>query len=248
MTGKDSVIVLAWPQTPAKAIGVWYDHIAKLFGYIKNGYYAAGHGGSVIVDHKKKELHYFDFGRYHMPVKYGRARDKKTDPRLNITTQPEFSADNKLVNIKEILLELSNNKVCHGKGPLYGTVLENVSFELAYKYAKGIQNRDAVVYGPYNLGGTNCSRFITSIAKNSNPGRRIKFHLSFSFLLTPLTKANVLACNDTYYRVLNNTITINKVTIKEQLKNFMFPLLFKKRPNNKIQSMKYTKKEYKEAI
>ncbi len=182
---KDSIIILAWPQTPAKAIGSWYDGITKFFGFLKDGYYSAGHAAAVIVNHSANDMHYFDFGRYHMPRELGRARDRETDPGLALKTKLILTEDNKISNIQEILLELSRNKNCHGKGPLYASVLEHVNFDSAYKYAKGIQNKDAVPYGPYEYRGTNCSRFITSIAKQSKSSRKIRFRLSASLLLTP---------------------------------------------------------------
>ena len=220
---KDSIIILAWPQTPAKAIGRWYDGITKFFGFLKDGYYSAGHAAAVLVNHSTKELHYFDFGRYHMPSKFGRARDHETDPGLLIKTKLILSDDQKILNIKEILNELNQNKNFHGKGPLYASILEQVSFNSAYNYAKSIQNKDAVPYGPYEYRGTNCSRFITSIAKQSKPSRKIKFRLSASLLLTPLTKANVFACCNTYYKIQDNTVTTHLQRYKDQLKNFMLP-------------------------
>ena len=220
---KDSIIILAWPQTPAKAIGRWYDVITKFFGFLKNGYYSAGHAAAVLVNHSTKELRYFDFGRYHMPSKIGRARDQETDPGLLIKTKLLLSAENKILNINEILLELNQNKNCHGEGPLYASILEHVSFNSAYNYARSIQNKGSVPYGPYEYRGTNCSRFITSIAKQSSSSRKIKFRLSASLLLTPLTKANVFACCDVYYKIQNNTVTIHKQSYKDQLRNFMLP-------------------------
>ena len=67
-------------------------------------------------------------------------------------------------DIDEILKELSNNKDCHGEGPLYASLLKNISFKHAYDYAIGIQNNDAVHYGPYVYRGTNCSRFVRTVA------------------------------------------------------------------------------------
>ena len=229
MKQKDSIIILAWPQTPVKTIGRWYDGITKYFGFLKGEYYMAGHAACVLVDHSCGELHYFDFGRYHMPNNFGRARNKETDPGLNLKTKLVISDENKVLNIDEILKELSNNKDCHGEGPLYASLLKNISFKHAYDYAIGIQNNDAVHYGPYMYRGTNCSRFITSTAKRSMPTRKIKFRLSASLLFTPLTKANVFACNNVYYRVENNQISKLYLTLKDQLNNFMLPFIIKKR-------------------
>jgi hypothetical protein len=221
---KDSIIVLAWPQTPAKAIGRWYDAITELTGFLKNGYYSAGHAACVLINHANKDLRYFDFGRYHMPQKYGRARSMETDPALRIKTKPSFSEIGEIKNIQDILIELKANKACHGEGPLYASVLENVSFSKAFNYARSVQNEDAVPYGPYVINGTNCSRFIASVLKASLPGRRIKFRLSASLLLTPLTKANVLAVSQYYFKVTDNSIEQLPVTVVDLLQNFMLPL------------------------
>lgn len=222
---KDSVIILSWPKTPAKAIGMWYDSITKFFGFLKDGYYKAGHAASVIVNHSKKELHYYDFGRYHMPTKYGRVRSKETNPALALKCIPKFSNKNELINIEEILAELYANKNCKGKGVLYASIISNVSFEDANNYAISMQNKDAIPYGPYTIGGTNCSRFIASIAKASKPSFKIKFNLLSSLLLTPLPNTNVFACNSEYYTVNSNGIIKYKLKVKNKLRSFMLPLL-----------------------
>lgn len=229
---KDSILILAWPQTPAKAIGRWYDSLTESLGFLKDGYYKAGHAACVLIDHSSGDIHYFDFGRYHMPQKFGRVRNKDTDPGLALKTKAILSSSNKLLNIKDILFELSRNKDCHGKGPLYASVLEKVDFQTARDYAINMQNKDAVKYGPYVIKGTNCSRFISSTAKAAMPSSKIKFRLTASLLLTPLTKANVFACNTLYYRVEKNQISKQYLTYKEQLKNFMLPFYFKSKKQN----------------
>jgi len=222
---KDSIIISAWPETPVSAVGMWYDAVPKLLGILKNGYYNAGHAAAVLVNHKTKKLHYFDFGRYHMPQKYGRVRDEQSDPGLKIPFDAIISDDNKLLNINEILLFLNSNKECHGKGVLYASVLENISFEKAYKFAKGLQNADVVNYGPYDLKGSNCSRFIASLAKAGNPKRKIKFRLAAPLLFTPMPKGNVVACNSEYYSVLHQKIEKRNVNFFDLLKNFVIPYI-----------------------
>ena len=39
---------------------------------------------------------------------------------------------------------------------MYVSLVENVSFQLAYNYAKKIQAKGIVEYGPFTLNGTNC--------------------------------------------------------------------------------------------
>jgi len=112
----DSIIILAWPQTPVSSVGMWYDAVPKLLGLLKNGYYKAGHAAAILVNHQTKKLHYFDFGRYHMPQKFGRVRNEQTDPQLKINLKANLSDSNKLLNINEILQFVNSNKECHGEG------------------------------------------------------------------------------------------------------------------------------------
>lgn len=238
---KDTIIILAWPQTPVSAVGMWYDTVPKLLGILKNGYYKAGHAAAVLVNHKTKELKYFDFGRYHMPQKFGRVRDEQSDPELKIHLKADISDDNKILNIKEILLSLNANKECHGEGILYASILENVSFKKAFRFAKNLQNSDAVDYGQYDLKGSNCSRFIASLAKAGNPERKIKFRLFAPLLFTPMPKGNVIACNSVFYSVYNGDVKKQKVTILEMLRNFIIPYIPKKNKSG-------NKEKHKEII
>ncbi|MCF6184506.1 MAG: hypothetical protein L3J56_07750 [Bacteroidales bacterium] len=220
---KDSIIILAWPQTPVSSVGMWYDTVTKFLGLLKNDRYKAGHAAAVLVNHKTKKLHYFDFGRYHMPQKFGRVRDEQSDPQLKITVKANLSAEDKLLNISEILRIVNSNKECHGQGVLYASALENISFEKAYKFAKDLQNSDAINYGPYDLNGSNCSRFIASLAIAGNPEFDIRFRLKFPILLTPLPKGNVIICNTEYYSVKGSEIKKHKVKFSDYLRNFVFP-------------------------
>ena len=224
----ESIIILAWTQTPVSSVGMWYDAVPKLLGLLKNGYYKAGHAAAILVNHQTKKLYYFDFGRYHMPQKFGRVRDEQTDPQLKINLKAKFSDDNKLMNINEILVSVNSNKECHGIGILYASILENISFETAYQFAKNLQNKDAVNYGPYDIKGSNCSRFVASLAKAGNPGFGIRFRLSIPFLFTPLPKGNVIVCNSKYFSVKENKLKKHKVKFTDYLKNFVFSAVFKK--------------------
>jgi len=248
---KDSIIILAWPQTPAKSIGMWYDKINEFLGFLKDGYYQAGHAAAVLVNHSKQELYYYDFGRYHMPQKYGRVRSKLSDPALNLSIKPKFSKKGKIININEILRELSLKKECKGKGDLYASLINNVSFKYANKYAEKMQNKDTIPYGPYTIGGTNCSRFIASLIKASKPPLKVRFNLSSSLLFTPLTKANVFACNPEYYIVRNKEVEKKYLFLKDQLHNYMFPFFIKRKKitsfNNELFMKETAKKSFIKA-
>jgi len=76
---KDIAIILAWPETICKQTNAWYDGLMNKLKISKNGYYKVGHAAIVLVNSKKGEAHYFDFGRYHSPKGQGRVRDISTD-------------------------------------------------------------------------------------------------------------------------------------------------------------------------
>ena len=131
----DFIIVLAWPEGLTAAAGSWYDKILA-----SNGKYRVGHSALILVNSKTKELHYFDFGRYHTPLGFGRVRDCQTDPDLTLHTKAIIS-ENTIINIKEILFEIKHIKSTHGKGKMYASLLPKVCFQKAYKYAKKVQDK-----------------------------------------------------------------------------------------------------------
>ena len=115
---------------------------------------------------------------------------------------PDVLIQNKKIeNIEEILLMIYNNKSTHGKGKMYASILRNVDFELAYFYAKGIQNKGMLSYGPFTIKGTNCSRFTAAVIRNSNPSVIKKLRLRFPFCISPSPKRNVSIVNNNYYIV-----------------------------------------------
>ena len=169
--------MLAWPEGYVRAAGAWYD---KFFSI--NGKYRVGHSAAVLINSKEKKAYYFDFGRYHTPNGYGRVRDEETDPdlvlpRVNIKS-------NQIVNLNEILVFLSKLKSTHTEGRLYASVLSEVAFFDAYNYAKKVQNKGMIKYGPFVFWGTNCSRFTASLAISSLPPFLKKIRLRFPFCLS----------------------------------------------------------------
>jgi len=144
---KDFIIVLAWPEGMVAAAGGWYDKVLST-----NGKYRVGHSALILVNSATNELNYFDFGRYHSPFGFGRTRDLETDPDITLKSKPIIS-DNSIVNIKEILFEISNLKATHGHGSVYASILKNIDFNKAYKKAKEIQNMGLISYGPVVLTG-----------------------------------------------------------------------------------------------
>ena len=202
--------MLAWPEGYVRAAGAWYD---KFFSI--NGKYRVGHSAAVLINSKESKAYYFDFGRYHTPQGYGRVRDEETDPDL---TLPNVNIkSDKIVNLNDILVFLSKLKSTHGEGRLYASLLSEVSFFNAYNYAKKLQNKGMVKYGPFVYGGTNCSRFTASLAINSLPPVLKKIRLRFPFTISPSPKRNVSILNNTYYVVDKEKV---KIISKSKLKAY----------------------------
>ena len=206
----DTLIVLAWPEGMVANAGAWYDKFLA-----KNGKYRVGHSAIILASAKVKKVFYFDFGRYHTPIGYGRVRDADTDPDLSIKTPLKITGSSE--NIKEILFDISRNRSTHGKGKLYASVLNNINFKKAFKYAKKIQKKGAVPYGPFVFNGTNCSRFVASVIKASDPPLHIKYRLTLPVTISPSPKRNVSITNSNYYIVEKN---ICKKIIKSRIKSY----------------------------
>ena len=206
---KDFIITLAWPEGMVTAPDSWYDKIAS-----KNGKYRVGHSALALVDSATSKIHYFDFGRYHTPDGFGRIRDTETDPDARIKQKAKINGE-KINNIEEILVEISNNKSYHGEGALYSSVISGINFSTAFNYAKKWQEKGAIPYGPFVRNGTNCSRFVATISRKAEPSFLKKLRLKFPFTISPSPKRNVSISNTNYYIVREHKcIKINRSTLK----------------------------------
>tara|TARA_B100000073_G_C23700901_1_gene560294 strand:+ start:495 stop:1223 length:729 start_codon:yes stop_codon:yes gene_type:complete len=198
----DFIIPLAWPETMVIPAGAWYDFLTRKIGFMEGGKYRAGHSATLMVNAKNGKVSYFDFGRYHTPLGFGRVRDEKTDCELKLDTIAKCK-NGKIQNIEAILLEIASNKSNHGDGSMYASVLSGVDFEKGYLYAKKMQKRGAIPYGPFIKNGTNCSRFVASMMQATNPSIIKKIRLKYPFCISPSPKRNVGIANTTYY-IVNN--------------------------------------------
>ena len=192
---KDFIIVLAWPEGLVTASGAWYDKYLAT-----NGKYRVGHSALALVDSATSKIQYLDFGRYHTPDGFGRIRDAETDPDAGIKQKAIINGD-KINNIEEILVEISNNKSYHGEGALYASVISDVNCSDAFNYAKNWQKKGAIPYGPFVRNGTNCSRFVATISRKAQPSFLKKLRLKFPFTISPSPKRNVCITNHHYYVV-----------------------------------------------
>lgn len=214
-----TLIAVSWPQTPVLKEGKWYDCIMKALGFLKNDFYEAGHASLVMVNHKDKEFLYLDFGRYHTPKKHGRVRDKFTDPELTIRTKAIIEGT-KIMNLEALFEELAELKATHGEGRLIAGEMFTNRYLTVLEKAKKIQNREAVKYGPFNIRGSNCSRFVTQSCRLSKFGLIKKLLVYFPYTITPTPRTNVKIINDySYYHEYKNGELIKKKNFLNFYKN-----------------------------
>ena len=211
MYNEATIIALAWPDTKVVKEGKWYDVPMKWVGAIKNDYYRAGHAALLLVNHANGEIHYFDYGRYHTPLKHGRVRDKHTDPDVDVKHRALI--DNGFItNIEEILLERYHNKACHGEGRLTAAIVKNIDFNKAYYKAKEMQNREAIPYGPFVPDGSTCSRLVTQVVCASTNNRLTRFMIKFPYTISATPRSNNKVLNDCshYYEIIGGDIFLKK--------------------------------------
>jgi len=184
-------IALAWPQTFCKQAGAWYDPLMNLLKISKNNYYKVGHAALVLIQNGSEQCHYFDFGRYHAPKGFGRVRSKETDYELELKTIPKISG-NELLNYSEILTELQGSDVFHGDGDLHASYIK-VNFSKAFQKATEMQVASPIIYGPFVKGGTNCSRFVSTVIQAGLPLNQEKIKIKLLVPFTPSPASNVKA-------------------------------------------------------
>lgn len=190
------VIALAWPKTKCKQAGAWYDTFIQILGFGRGGYYEVGHAALVLVEDETGKCRYFDFGRYHAPHGHGRVRSEETDHDLFINETACVSDDKtKIINLKEILMELRSNAATHGDGAIHGAPLR-VNYQKSLTYIRDLQAKEIVPYGPFVRNGTNCSRFVSSAMKVGNPKVTQKIKLNLPPTLTPTTLWNLVATGE----------------------------------------------------
>lgn len=223
-----TIIALAWPETKVTHEGKWYDHPMKWIGAIdKEGYYNAGHAAFMLVNHTNGDVHYFDFGRYHTPLKHGRVRDKETDPDVEVPFKAIIE-NGEIKNVEELLLERYNNKACHGTGRLTASIVHHIDFDKAYKKAKEMQAREAIKYGPFEPNGTTCSRLVVQVVIASTNNWLTKFLIRVPYTVSATPRSNNKVLNDCpfYYEVIDNKVFIKKS------KFYFFKRIFVKRLSN----------------
>ena len=228
MNNAATIIVLAWPDTKVVQEGKWYDVPLRWFGALKDGYYTAGHSAFLLINNGSGEIQYFDFGRYHTPMKYGRVRSKLTDPDIAMKHNGLIN-DGNIDNIEEILLDRYNNKACHGEGRMTASIVKNIDYAKAYTKVMQMQEREAICYGPIKSRGSNCSRLVAQVVLVSTKDWLTKLMILFPYTLSATPRSNNKVLNDcsTYLEVVDGEI------YKRKSKFYGFKRLFNWELGNK---------------
>ena len=232
MSNTGTIIALAWPDTKVVCEGKWYDEPMRWVGAIKDGKYTAGHAAFILIDNHTGNIKYFDFGRYHTPIKYGRVRSKLTDPDIEMKHKAIIQ-DGVLTNLEEILIERYCNKACHGDGRLTAAIVKNIDYAKALNKVMLMQEREAIYYGPFEFGGTTCSRLVAQTVLTSTSNWLTKLMVIFPYTVSSTPRSNNKVLNDCchYYEVNNAEITMMKS------KFFWFKSVFKTRRKEEIKVM-----------
>ena len=236
MNNSATIIVLAWPDTKVVREGKWYDEPMRWIGAIKDDCYNAGHAAFLLINNESGDIQYFDFGRYHTPMKYGRVRSKLTDPDIEMNHKAIIS-EGVILNLEEILLERFNNKACHGTGRLTASIVKNIHYTKAYDKVIQMQNREAIYYGPFEFKGTTCSRFVAKVVLFSTRDWLTKLMIMFPYTISATPRSNNKVLNDCchYYEIIDEEIFLRKskfYQFKKLFKNQKRVLMVKVPDNN----------------
>jgi hypothetical protein len=204
-------IAIAWPETLCKQAGGWYDPLLHALEINKEGYYKVGHAAVLLIDPETKEVHYFDFGRYHAPPGFGRVRSSETDHDLTIDTKAILHRHKlEVLNLVEILSELYQNPSTHGSGAIYGSPTP-IIFDKALKYAMRLQEKEFIAYGPLQFRGSNCSRFVSDLILSGKPSLHTRLKLYFPLTISPTPMGNLSALKSNSVCVSQNIELLDNV-------------------------------------
>ena len=180
-----ALIIAAWPQTPVRPTGLWYDTFLALLGFrLPSGFYRLGHAGCLLVSERTDRAHYFDCGRYECPPQMCRVRDDVRDPDVALSVRARFAADGSLSNGEDVLLELAGIRATHGEGFMVASIMGGLDFEAAYREAKGLQAR---MYPFRHLASRslNCTRFLLRITPFARASMAVRILEMWSRLAGP---------------------------------------------------------------
>lgn len=208
-----TIIAISWPETLVVKEGKWYDKPMEWIGVVKENHYKVGHAAMLLINHKSGKINYFDFGRYHTPLKKGRVRSEITDPDLKLNIRAMFNEQDKLANLESILHEVDQMPTSHGDGKTLASVLYNVNFDKAQNKILDMQNKEVIDYGPFVIGGTNCSRFVAQVARYATQDFWVKLKLFIPYTVspTPLSNVKLIKSEVGYYKVENGEVSVESI-------------------------------------
>ncbi|PHS10105.1 MAG: hypothetical protein COA88_03545 [Kordia sp.] len=221
------IVVMAYPETIVMVADEWYSPFLKYFGLGKKNYLRAGHAALVLIDKKKGDLEYHDFGRYITSEPNGRVRGEKYDRELRFPIKAKI-VNNRIQNLNEILEFLSvNPKLTHGEGKLVASVCDQIDYDQAKNHIQKMQRQGAIRYAAFVKNASNCARFVTTILIASVTNQRIKKKLIFSQNFTPSTVGNVVFAdtNNQVYEVRDGVISKFESTQFKENKRCFFDRL-----------------------
>lgn len=175
----------------AKQTDAGYNDVARALGINRRGYYRAGHAALILVNAADSLCHYFDFGRYHAPFGTGRVRSATTDHDLALRTKAHIQG-RRILNFRELLEEVLKNPSSHASGPMWAGYVR-ADFQSAVAEAERLQAESPTVYGPFVKGGTNCTRFVRTVALKAKMPLAHHLRMAVVPMLTPTALNNVAA-------------------------------------------------------
>jgi hypothetical protein len=192
MNSSGIILTLAYPETIVRVSDEWFVNYLRFIGIGTKDYVRAGHAAIVLINKTTGDLDYYDFGRYIVPLPYGRVRSKLTDNELDFPLQSHLE-NGKIKNLNDILYFLATNpKLTHGEGKMLASVCNEIDYEKAKCFIGKLQKQYFVPYGVFRKNGSNCSRFVTSTLINSVTDNKIRNKLKRSTWFTPSTIGNVV--------------------------------------------------------
>jgi hypothetical protein len=221
----DFAIVLAWPDTTARADEAWYRWFQKI-GILHNLNFKVGHAAIILADGNSGQLHYYDFGRYITPRGDGRARSAQSDPKLALKTRALIQRNgHQIANIDEIIGELEQKKRdTHGKGELFYSVAKHFSIKQGKSLADKMVSLGSVTYSAFAPGNNNCSRFVQQVlCAGLRPDSSVRsnvFHPE-TFVASPVSNVVNATENNQIYRTLNGETKAEIMTRTQSLWHFL---------------------------
>jgi hypothetical protein len=243
----DMAIVLAWPDTTARADEAWYRWFKKV-GILKNLNFKVGHAAIILIDSQSGKLRYFDFGRYVTPRGYGRARSEKSDPKLTLKSRAIIKrtyVNSDISNIAEIINELEHKKQdTHGNGELFYSIVQKFSFKKGTSFADKMVTGGSTIYSAFAPGNNNCSRFIQQVLAAGVPKDSLVWNNVMhpeTFVASPVSNVVNATENHLVYRTLNGITRAEFMNRKQSRRHFIHQVSvnFNKRQSAELPSDRF---------